>query len=781
LCISHPAWFVTYLWNTGATTQNITVIPPPIGQNSVYWCQISDLCGNTLIDSITICVSNLSGANVNKTNALCYGTCNGTAAAVPITTGPVSPIYYWSMPATPSVAGVSGLCAGVYRVTVTDASLCQFPKQFTITQPNAALDPANTGIQNGVYNFCSPPGNINLHAYANISNVTYAWNGASVSGPDLTVNPPIGINNYWVAITDFCGFTVFDTVSVKVSDMSNSIVDYADATCFGVCNGSAHVFNPTGVPPFTYKWLTPNQGIVTVYNPVYSNLCPGNYSLTVTDAVGCNYLSGMQIIQPDALSPSTGIVNGDVEYCGVTPPTTLSLETNANIVEVNYLWSNGSTNSFLNINPQSGEHQYSVVISNLCGTSYYDTVTVRVSSFSGLNLITDTTDCFTSCDGSINAYTYGGVAPYTYLWPAGIGSPTSPSVMNLCQGEYNVTVKDQTGCEFTQAFEIGGPGPLSDSKIVEGDIGYCGVAPPPALDIHAASNTSGVSYLWSTGSTAFMTTVFPVTGPNEYWVRFTDQCGNQYTDTILISISTLAGSTVNPVSAQCSYSCDGTATASPLNGLSPYSYHWSNGEVTSSGSVSDLCPGNYTLTIVDFSGCKSVKNFDIAAPNPISFQIIKQDYSGIYCSGFATVSNVLGGIPPYSYLWNNNVTTYNNPFLCDGLYIVTITDANGCQAVDTIRIHRLDGIGDNPATENVRLYPNPSLDGKFTLEFEGLSFKQATINVLDVTGKLLVEKQISYLSGIVNLEISDLPAGIHQVQINIDDKELITKQVVIIR
>ncbi|MCX6258915.1 MAG: choice-of-anchor L domain-containing protein [Bacteroidia bacterium] len=780
VCISHPAWFVTFLWSTGATTANITVVPPPPGQADVYWCIIADLCGVSITDSITVGVSHLAGISLAKTNALCYNACNGTATIAPIPANTPGVWYEWSNPAWPNTINghKTGICAGTYSVSVTDSSYCYFDTTFTITQPSAALDPSS-GIASTVTDFCSSPGNITLTAVANIPNVTYSWNGAANSGSTLVVNPPTGTTNYWVKISDYCGYNVYDTVTIHVSDMSVATVLSNDASCYGICNGLINVFIPYGIPPYSYAWSSPSTGTFASSSGVVDSLCPDNYTVTITDAIGCTYSDGFTILQPDQFSLASGITNTDTMYCGVTPPASLQLQTTVNIPDVNYHWNTGSTNPYINITPVPGATKYWVSISDNCGHSVNDTVTIVVSSMNGVSAVTDTTHCYNSCDGYVQITPTGGSTPYTFLWnPSSVGTSGSGTISNICQGSYGVTVKDNVGCQFSTSFTIDGPGPLSESFISNTNTFYCGVAPPSSLTLQTWINTSPVTFAWFNGDTSPTTVVHPTVGPNYYSVTFTDECNNTYTDTLLVSVSSLSGINVITDSTLCFGSCDGHAHVTLVGGMSPFTYSWAPDTLglPNVNTVSTLCAGTYTVTATDYSGCHVQKNFIIASPTRLTttFTISNIPHPGVTGAAAATVH---GGTPPYSYFWDDPAShhTYNCPGLEVGIYHITITDVNGCTLIDSVSILGIEG---PDIYGQLHVYPNPSSNGNFSIDFGRISFQSAEISVYDVTGKMIREEIINGSSH-KNYMLFNLPQGISMLTIRFDGDKLITRSLVV--
>lgn len=782
VCISHPAWFIDFLWNTGETTETITIIPPTPGHSDLYWVAITDLCGNTLIDSIIVGVSNLSGLSLATTNALCYGACNGSATVTPL--GSSSNIdYIWSDPnvGTTSYGIVNTFCAGNYTVTVTDDSYCEFHQNFTITQPNAALDPSS-GILPITTDYCSDPGQLSLTAFANIPNVTYSWNGAGTGSNILTLSPTVGVNVYWVKIQDYCGFAVYDTVTINVSNVENSNINHTNANCFGECDGSVTVL-ASGIPPYTYQWAANNSGTFVTYVNSVDSLCADTFNLNIVDAIGCTFEDDFEITQPELFDPAlSGISVNDTMWCGVTPPTLISLEGYSNLQDVNYLWSTGESTEGIFISPQQGTTIYSVLITDNCGNSKTDQVHIIVSNMIGIDVTADSTNCFNSCDGSIEIIPQGGISPFVYNWSANAGGTTNSGLINnLCAGAYTVTVIDNGGCEFISSFDITSPAPLSDCKITNTNTAYCGIAPPPTITLETYVNT-GIDYLWSTGETTNTLTFAPITGANVYWVDFTDVCANVHRDSIVISVSNLAGAQVIGSPTLCYGSCNGQVNATPINGMSPYTFQWSIPGVgtTSTGVLTGVCAGTYTVSIYDQAQCLIVKTFNVNQPDSITFAFNHQGSQGSNCDGYATVTQVAGGTSPYTYLWSNSTsaTTYNVSNLCPGIYTVTVTDSKSCFTVDTIEIMNLFSIEEFSYDAFVQVFPNPNQDGNFTISFESIMPRVKSVEIFNATGKLIFEDNLDKVVQKA-IEVKDIPIGINLLRIKMDNGETVIRKLIV--
>jgi hypothetical protein len=129
----------------------------------------------------------------------------------------------------------------------------------------------------------------------------------------------------------------------------------------------------------------------------------------------------------------------------------------------------------------------------------------------------------------------------------------------------------------------------------------------------------------------------------------------------------------------CFGMCDGSASAFH-SGPGPYVYLWTPfGQTTS--SVNNLCPGSYTVTVTDANNCTATATFNIIEPPQIIITTSPTDASCLSCCDGSIASSATGGMPGYTYLWNTTPaqTTSTAQGLCQGSYMVCVTDAMGCQ------------------------------------------------------------------------------------------------------
>jgi hypothetical protein len=221
----------------------------------------------------------------------------------------------------------------------------------------------------------------------------------------------------------------------------------------------------------------------------------------------------------------------------------------------------------------------------------------------------------------------------------------------------------------------------------------------------------------------------------------------QYPECItLIAPDILISQPESPISLKyilTDVSCYGDNTGSinttPEGGTAPYTYRWSNGQITR--DLKNLTAGTYTLTITDSKGCSYTESITIKQPAaPIKISYTKTDVSCFGGKDGSIDVKVTGGVLPYSFKWSNNQTSEDLQNLAPNIsYALTVIDANGCSAIQIINIAEPEIL---KATLNVRnTICKSSVDGTITAEitggtkpynliWKGIASKENTINNL---------------------------------------------------
>lgn len=667
----------TYDWGPGTPVGDGTT---QIGQlcPGNYFVQVTDVNGCDTTFLFQIDDPPAIDPHKSSSDASCFGTCDGTASVAP--TGAAGPFTFAWLPSTVSGQGTataSGLCVGIYSVTITDQGTgCDTTVQFAIQSPTAIVPHASS---TDALCATSCDGTASVAPTGGTPGYTYLWSPSPPSGQGTPQVTLLCHGNWSVTITDQAGC---DTIVQFVIDAPAPIVpnpSQTDVTCAGSCNGSATVAPTGGTLPFTYLWTPapPNgQGSVTA-----SQLCAGPWSVLITDGHGCDTTVQFVIATPLPLTAAGAKTN---ITCGNACDGTAGVSVSGGTPNYTYIWSpapGGGQGTPLATGLCAGT--YSVLITDGNGCQITRTFNILPAVPMQLDLQLVQAGCPSSCDGEATVVVTGGVAGYTYLWspfpPTGQGTA---HVTGLCEQNWTLTVTDAVGCDTTISFTITAPPSIIPNATVTDDpcFGSC----DGSIVLMVAGGSGGYGYSWN-----------PAPPNGDGTAQATGLCAGIYQVQITSGIcdTTVSFTVGEPdaidaglslTDASCSDGCDGTATANPSGGAQGFTYNWSpapgGGQGTS--SATGLCAGAYTLQITDAAGCDTTILFNIDAPPPVAPVLSITDAScGGACDGVA-ILNVSGGTPGYVYLWNPAPASgQGTPIasgLCPGSYTVTVTDAAGC-------------------------------------------------------------------------------------------------------
>ncbi len=123
-----------------------------------------------------------------------------------------------------------------------------------------------------------------------------------------------------------------------------------------------------------------------------------------------------------------------------------------------------------------------------------------------------------------------------------------------------------------------------------------------------------------------------------------------------------------------------------MYGVGPYSYSWDNGATTD--TISNLAPGNYSCTIIDVSCPPETTAVFVTIPSSSSPAVTTTSTNALCgASNGSATATVTGGTTPYNFSWNPSGQTSQTAInLSADSYTVTVTDAHGCMALDTIEV-----------------------------------------------------------------------------------------------
>ncbi|MBK7148318.1 MAG: choice-of-anchor J domain-containing protein [Bacteroidetes bacterium] len=347
-------------------------------------------------------------------------------------------------------------------------------------------------------------------------------------------------------------------------------------------NGSASVSVTGGDLPYQYAWSNGSSG-----NSV-SGLAAGSYSLTVTDALGCSASATAAVAASNVtLSVSTTPV---AAVCTTGGSATASV-TNGT-AGFTYLWSNGSTDA-APINLTAGSYTVTATDANGCTGTASTTVTLNSLTLSATT--STTTSSCTAASGSATATITNGTAPYSYNWNGGGNTQT---VSGLGAGNYTVTFTDANGCTGTAAATVTTPNGPSASATAS-DV-LCAGGQTGAVDLSVSGGTAPITYIWSNGSN---TEDLSGVAAGSYSVTVADGNGCSFVTSGNVAEPAALSFTGTVTDASSSTAADGSITLN-ISGGKP-------GYTTSPSSLTNLAPGNYSVTVTDNNGCTATQSFTV--------------------------------------------------------------------------------------------------------------------------------------------------------------------------
>ncbi len=470
-------------------------------------------------------------------------------------------------------------------------------------------------------------------------------------------------------------------------------------------NGSATVIVSGGKSPYTYKWS--NGGNTATIN----NLIAGGYFITVTDALGERKNSHITVEATNQLKLR---FNQRSIACADQTDGKVVAIPEGGVVPYTYQWDNGSNKSFIE---GIGEGMYMVTVTDANGCRAEEAVMVEVADAIRVQADIFHVSCGATADGSMSLRVTGGVAPYTYLWD--FDKQGGASRTGLKPGHYAIWVTDVNGCTAyicPKLIQSQPPLLTTSSKPEtcpgEGDgIGY----------VTANGDSPPYRYEWPNNISQFN----HVSGlsPGTYTVTVTNF--RNCTSTIDVVVGQAGGGfgfVVETNGASCGNAPTGTANVRITGGVGPFTYQWVNEQtntvISSTSEIANVPAGNYKVNVTDANGCFGQRDVIIEEkPVPtISAEAIKNKVCFGEKTGTARAT-AAGGEGSFTYLWSNGQTTQEVSNLGRGVYSVTATDANGCQASTSIEIIEIPQIVINEQVSN--LLCNNVLGGEIVANVSG--------------------------------------------------------------
>jgi hypothetical protein len=582
---------------------------------------------------------------------------------------------------------------------------------------------------NGSYN------SINLSPSGGTPPYTFQWSNGPV--------PPTDTGSYTCTVIDAHGCPKTNNFSITHENSLVVVPYFTLPACNGDSSGSASVLVSGGTPPYSYSW----SNNLSLNSPTQTNLCSGNYNISVTDSNQCTVSNGISVAQPN-LYLTHNIWN--LKCYGGNDG---ALYSHASFGTPPYIYSlNGlfqTTGDFFGLS--AGNYTVTATDSLSCTITFSFTITQPPPLV--INNITTTNEtCFGQHNGSITISASGGTSQLTYF----LGGTTqyTGSFTSLYAGTYFVLVTDHNGCSTpVQPVTITQPALITTS--VNAINPNCYNSLNGLINASITGGVLPVMYCLNSGSFQ-QNNIFSNLGAGNYLLIVRDNNSCMDSSNIILTQPAQLVLTATFSNSVCYNDVSGTASVTANGGTPPYSFHWSNGYLAP--SIPGLSAGFYTVTVTDNNNCIKTDSVVISEPPALILDTLIINASTATSADGAIDITVTGGTLPYNFLWSNSSTTEDIAGIPSGYYSVLVTDANGCNIADTMFVDFTNSFLINNQNAFIIIYPNPARNVLYITNALG-----STIEIYNMLGNLILK--LNNVTNLNNLDISELSKGVYFLKI----------------
>ncbi len=281
-----------YSWNTASGSgRNLNNVAA-----GSYQVTVTDANGCTRSASVVVAQPQAIIVTPTPTDASCNGSNDGQIN-VAVNGGVGTYSYTWSNSANTST--VSGLTAGSYSVTVTDANGCTQSNSATVSEPaainitTAPAPDACTGSSTTVVSSIAVTGGTGAY--------TYSWSNGSTFSTDQ--NPTVTVGSapetYVCTVTDANGCSGSESATVAPVAASFSVQAYVQGDT---------LYSSIATSAYTFQWYLNNTPITGATSPYWVPVANGDYTVVLSDpSTGCSVTSNAVLygsLGLEQLSPS---------------------------------------------------------------------------------------------------------------------------------------------------------------------------------------------------------------------------------------------------------------------------------------------------------------------------------------------------------------------------------------------------------------------------------------------------------------------------------------------
>ena len=605
----------------------------------------------------------------------------------------------------------------------------------TLNYSNCSLFAVDSLQINDITCFGSNDGSASvLNITGGFGSYNFLWS----NGDSLANATNLSAGNYYVTVTDLysgcqdsINFDVIEATPLPIVISTNNV------SCNGANDGTIFTNVSNGITNLTYLW-TNSLNSDSLYSDSIYNLGSGTYFCTITDSNNCITTSSVVINEPTEIivlqSNTHALCYGDS-----SGNTILNISGGDGNYTLNafgltlYLLGNNIINSTQVFPSGIPAGTYPFFVTDGLGCIKYDTIIItQPNAISTINTVNNIS-CYGLSDGNVSLNISGGTPPFTEDW-----SGYNPNA--LAQGTYSFNILDDNGCQFIDSIIIIEPDSLTYLTNVN-NISCYGLNDGNA-SINIFGGVPPYSQNWGLSN--------PLALPyGMHLFTLVDFNGCSLSDSLFISEPSEILVSLTSTNVNCFGGNNGTAVLSISGGTPSYSENWFGYDNLA------LSAGTYLYNVTDSNGCSINDTITITeSQDSLTSNLTVTNLSSCLISDGSIDQNIIGGIPPYTYLWNNGDTTEDISGLIAGTYYVTTTDSIGCFTTSSVFVDQ----------------PSDSLRLSFTTsEFNGFN----TACYADSSGSIFANTYggfglitYSWSTGDSSSTVNNLSSGMYSITIS---------------
>ena len=576
--------------------------------------------------------------------------------------GSISYSVDWTAPAGGSAVDGESLtfyAAGVIANGNSSTSGDYGPTTTFETTFIAPVGAPEVSITNAIDPLCS--GDDNGSATVSISGGTPPYSTSWSSGEtSLTaVMLTSGLNS--VTVTDNAGMSNEATIELNDPEAVEVNSSIGLVSCFNGSDGSIELSVSGGSGSYSFLWSN-DETISKI-----TDLSAGTYDVTVSDTNDCTFEDSFSLSNPiEIINTLQSITDVD---CSGDETGAIFVNTSGGTGNISFLWSDESTEQNL-VNVSAGD--YTLIASDENGCTQEDSYTIETQTSSLEIFIEEVVSI--PCNGLFGTLeAIANDTAVTYIWSDGTADLENP---NVSAGVYSVTVTNEFGCSATTSYTLTEPDSLGImfNVLQQPSIGFPNGG---EVSVTAFGGTLPYTYLWSTLDT---TTTIDSLSAGTYFLNITDSNGCSVLDSVVLEeIPCELEASVLFTPIQC-YADSTIVTVTAEGAVGIVNFEWSSG---TNLDLEYLPAGVYNVIASDEIGCRDTADFEIIEPLLLELDFFTVDTVTCEDTLASIFTEYKGGTLPYEFSWSNGVSNQNLEDLQGGSYVLTVTDANLCETVDT--------------------------------------------------------------------------------------------------